>query len=286
MKKILTSIVVTGLLSSGLFATDLKTEKVSNNAVKKAELKAKNSNKLIEEAILAIKYTNNAYIYLNRKNKTKAIQSLKKAMGELVVVLNSPNAPYLLPIATNIEANEYIGSVENIARQLQSAKVALSTNKVPLARNILNSLKSEIDIQTTSLPLATYPNALKLAIRYLNEGKIDNAKDIILLTLNSLVNTETIIPIPILKAQGLIKEASKSKKAQALKELEEAKKQLQIAQLLGYTSKSNTTYVNLKQSIEKIEDKLKGHKKTTNLFEELKQKISDFKEKAVSILHK
>jgi len=286
MKKLVTSVIVTGLLSTNLLATDLKTENISNNAVKKAEVNAKNNNKLIEEAILAIKYTNNAYIYLDRNNKKKALQALKKAMGELAVVLNSPNAPYLLPIATNIEANEYIGNVENIAKKLKNAKVALSSNRVPLARDILNSLKNEIDIHTTSLPLASYPNALKLAIRYLNENKLNNAKDIIMLTLNSLVNTQTVIPIPILKAQGLIKEASKNKKYQALKELEEAKKQLQIAQLLGYTSTSDTTYVNLKKSIEKIEDRLKGNKKTTSLFLELKQKIDDFKEKAVSILHK
>jgi predicted transcriptional regulator len=68
--------------------------------------------------------------------------------------------------------------------------------------------------------------------------------------------------------------------------LEEAKKQLHIAQLLGYTSKSDTTYVNLKKSIEKIEDKLKSNKHTSLLFSELKQKINEFKEKAISILHK
>jgi hypothetical protein len=286
MKKIVTSLITVGLLSSSLYATDIKTKTISDNAVKKAEMNAKNNNKLIKEAVLAIRYTNNAYIYLNRKNKKKAIESLKKAIGELAVILNSPDAPYLLPIDVHIEANEYVGSIENMAKQLKNAKVALSSNKIPLARDILNSLKSEIDIYTTSLPLATYPHSLELALKYLNENKINYAKDIINLTLNSLVNKQIIIPIPIVKAQNLIKEASKSKKAQALKELEEAKKQLHIAQLLGYTSKSDTTYVNLKKSIEKIEDKLKSNKHTSLLFSELKQKINEFKEKAISILHK
>jgi hypothetical protein len=286
MKKIVTSIITAGLLSTGLYATDIKTQTISNNDVKKAEINAKNDNKLIKEAVLAIKYTNNAYIYLNQKNKKKAIKYLKKAIGELAVILNSPEAPYLLPVDVHIEANEYIGSIENIAKQLQNAKVALSSNQIPLAREILDSLKSEIDIYTTALPLATYPHSLELALRYLNENKINYAKDIIKLTLNSLVNKQIIIPIPILKAQSLIQAASKTKKTQALKELEEAKKQLQIAQLLGYTSKSDTTYVNLKKDIEKIEDKLKGNKKTNILFSELKEKIKEFKEKAISILHK
>jgi len=286
MKKFLGSIVLAGLLVTNALAVDSKTESISNNAVKKAEANAKVDNKIIKEAIRAIRYTNDAYIYLNRKDTKRALESLKKAIAELTVLLNTPNAPYLLPISVNIEATEYVGTIDNIAKEVEKAKKALYENKLPLTRDILNTLKSEIDIHTINLPLATYPNAIKLAIRYVNEGKIENAKDIIALTLNSLVNVDTIIPIPILKAQELIKAASKAKKEQALKELEEAKRQLRIAQLLGYTSTSDTTYVQLNKAINKIEDRIKGNRSTKSLFDELKQKIEDFKEKAISILHK
>jgi hypothetical protein len=93
MKKLLSSIVVAGLLVTSSLAADSKTEKVSKNAVLKAENKA--SIELINEAIRAIKYTNDAYIYLNANKIEKAKESLKKAIGELTIVLNAPNTPYL-----------------------------------------------------------------------------------------------------------------------------------------------------------------------------------------------
>jgi cell division septum initiation protein DivIVA len=287
MKKLLSSIVVAGILATSGLAADAKTEKISKNAITKAENNAEVA--LIKEAIRAIKYTNDAYIYLNAKKIDKAKEALKKAIGELTVVLNAPNTPYLLPIDSQIEAIEYLGTINNISKQITAAKVALAKHQLPLTRQILNSLKSEIDIKTINIPLATYPDAIKLAIKYLNENKVKEAKDVIAMALNTLVTTNTIIPIPLVKANQLVIEASKiaqKDKKQTLKYLEEAKKQLKIAELLGYTSKSDTTYKMLKDAINKIEDKLNNNKDTKSLFEELKTKIKEFKEKAVSIISK
>jgi len=288
MKKLLSSVVIASLLATSVFAADAKTENVKSEAVTKAEYKAKNA-QLIKEAILALKYTEDAYIYINAKKIDKAKDSLKKAIGELAVVLNTPNAPYLLPVDVRVAAYEYVGDIKNIATQITAAKVALAKHQLPLARNILNTLKSEIDIKAVNIPLATYPDAIKLAIKYLNEGKIKEAKDVIAMTLNTLVTTDTIIPIPLVKANDLVIAASKivhKDKKQALRYLEEAKKQIKLAELLGYTSKSDTTYKMLKEAIENIESKINKNKNTDSLFEDLKAKIKEFKEKAVSIISK
>jgi len=288
MKKLLSSIVVAGLLATSSFAADAKTENVKHNAVTKAEYKAQNT-KMIKEAIMALKYTQDAYIYLNGKKTDKAKDSLKKAIGELTVVLNTPNAPYLLPVDINVEAFEYVGTIKNIAKQITAAKVAIAKHNLPLARNILNTLKSEIDLKAVNIPLATYPDAIKLAIKYLNEGKVKEAKDVIAMTLNTLVTTDTIIPIPLVKANDLVLAASKiakKDKKQTLKYLDEAKKQIKLAELLGYTSKSDTTYKMLKDAIDNIESKINHHKNTDSLFADLKAKLKEFKEKAVSIISK
>jgi len=289
MKKLLSSIVVAGLLMTNSLAADIKTENVKHNAVLKAENKAEQSKELIKEAIRALKYTQDAYIYLHKNKTDKALESLKKAIGELTVILNKPNAPYLLPVDIRVEVDEYIGDIKNIAKQVRTAKIALAKNQLPLTRNILNTLKSEIDIKAINIPLATYPDAIKLAIKYINENKIKEAQDVIAMALNTLVTTDTIIPIPIVKANDLVIEASKiakKDKKQTLKYLEEAKKQLKIAELLGYTSTSDTTYKMLKNSIENIENKLNHNKNTDSFFEDLKTKLNEFKEKAVSIISK
>ena len=288
MKKLISSVVVAGLLATNAFAADAKTENVKHNAVVKAEHKAENT-QLIKEAVLALQYTNDAYIYLNGKKTDKALDSLKKAIGELTVVLNNPKAPYLLPVNVNVTASEYVGTIKNIAQQVRAAKVALAKGDLPLTRTILDSLKSEIDINAINIPLATYPDAIKLAIKYINEGKIKEAKDVIAMALNTLVTTSTVIPIPIVKAQDLVIAASKiakKDKKQAIKYLEEAKKQLKVAELLGYTSKSDTTYKMLKDKIDNIESKLNHNRETKSFFDDLKDKLKEFKDKAISVISK
>jgi len=288
MKKILTSVALAGLLLTNAVAADSKTNNVSKNAVVKAEQKAQ-STQLIKEAIRAIQYTQDALIYLNNKKTKKATESLKKAVGELAVVLNTPNAPYLLPVDVQIDAYQFVGDVKKIKSLIAQAKTLVNENKIPQAREVLNTLRSEIVIKTVNLPLATYPAALKLAIKYINEGKIKEAKDVLAMALSTLVEVDNVIPIPLIKAQALVEEAGKTikkDKKQALKYLDEAKHQLIIAQELGYTSTSATTYKMLKDEITKLESEIhKGHK-TSSIFNDLIQKLKEFKEKAISVIHK
>ncbi|AZV47016.1 hypothetical protein C3L23_06940 [Nautilia sp. PV-1] len=288
MKKLLTSIVAASLLVTSAMAADAKTNAVSKNAVVKAEQKAQ-STQLIKEAIRAIQYTQDALIYLNNKKTDKAKESLKKAVGELAVVLNTPNAPYLLPVDVQINAYQFVGDVHKIKTLIAESKKLINENKIPQAREVLNSLRSEIVIKTVNLPLATYPAALNLAIKYINEGKVKEAKDVLSMALSTLVEVDNVIPIPLIKAQALVQEASKiikKDKKEALRYLDEARRQLTIAQALGYTSTSDTTYKMLEDEITKLETAIhKGHK-TASIFSDLIEKLKEFKEKAISVIHK
>ena len=285
MKRLLTSLVVAGLLTSTSFAMDAKTKNVSNNAVIKAEQKAQQENQLVKEAINAIRYTQDALIYLNSKNPAKAKESIKKAIAELSDILNRPNAPYLLPVDINIVAYQFQGNLNTIKKAVAQAKILVADNKLPEARELLNTLRDEIVVKTVNLPLATYPAALNLALKYINEGKIKEAKEVIAMALSTLVEIDTIIPIPLVKAEQLIIAASKiakKDKKEAIRYLEEAKKQLILAEALGYTSKSSTTYKMLKDAIKKLEKEIKANHNTEGLFERLIQKIKEFKEKAIT----
>jgi len=285
MKKILTSIVAAGLLATNSFAADATANNINKNAVIKAEQNAQSQNQLVKEAINAIRYTQDALIYINSNKLAKAKESIKKAIGDLSDVLNRPNAPYLLPIDINIEAYEFKGDINTVSKTISEAKLLIIENKLPQAREILNTLRDEIVIKTTNLPLATYPAALNLALKYINEGKIKEAKDVLVMALSTLVEVDTIIPIPLIRAQALVQEASKivkTNRVEAIKVLEEAKYQLKLAEILGYTSKSSTTYKELKNDIEKIEKEIKAHHKTASLFERLIEKLKEFKEKAIT----
>ena len=285
MKRILTSVALAGLMATSSFAMDKKTENVSKNAVIKAEKKAQQNNQLVKEAINAIRNTQDALIYLDGKNKKEAVNSLKKAIGDLAVVLNSPNPPYLLPVDINYEAYQFNGNLKTVASLVTKAKILVNENQLPEAREVLNTLRDEIVIKTVNLPLATYPAALKLAIKYINENKLKEAKEVLSMALSTLVEIKTIIPVPLVKAQNLIIEASKIVKKdpkETIKYLDEAKRQLKLGEVLGYTSKSSTTYKMLKDKINKLEKEIKAKHKTDSLFERLIEKIKDFEHKAIT----
>ena len=73
MKRLFSSIVVAGLLATSSLAADTKTENVKHTAVIKAENKAQNT-ELIKEAVRALKYTQDAYIYLNGNKKIRQLR--------------------------------------------------------------------------------------------------------------------------------------------------------------------------------------------------------------------
>ena len=284
MKKLLLSLTAAAtLFVSNVYALDNKTEQKSAQAVQNAENKAQIG--VVKEAVKALEYTNYALINLQKNDVAKAKIYIKKAIGELTDVLTRPNAPYLLPVDVNVKAYQFQGNEKDIKDLLNKTKNLLEDNKVVEAREILNVLRSEIEVDTLNLPLATYPSNLKLALKYINENKVVEATDILKMALTTLVETKTIIPIPLVKAEYLLREAKKivkDNKKQALKYIDEAKHQLKIAELLGYTSKSNSTYKSLKDEITNLEDKINDNEDVKSIFEKLIKKLEDFKEKAIT----
>jgi len=284
MRKVIVSVVAAALLgSTGLMAET--SANVTSKAVKSAKAKAESGKlKVIEEAVSAVVLTQNVIDALDKNDVEKAKRELEKAIGKLEIVLAHKDAPALLPIDSVITATEYMGDLKSIKETLSAVKKLLATKKVQEARRLLDTLQSEIDIVTVSLPLISYPQALRLSARYLNEGKIKEAGDVLKMALDTLVRSETIIPLPLLKAQALIEAAqkvAKSDKQQALKHLDAAKKELKIAEALGYTSGSDTTYKMLDDAIEAVEKEIRGKNRAEKLFEELMEKLKEFKEKAL-----
>ncbi len=291
MRKIVTSIVAAAVLGSSFVFGAVKTSaQVSKESVIQAKKDAKNLEvSLVKEAVESLALTQRVLVDISKKDTKSAIKDLEDAIGKLEVILASKKAPKLLPVANKIFAVEYVGDINTLKKAVKKVKELVNEGKLQDARVLLNTLQSQINVITTYIPLATYPDALKLAAKYLHENKVNEAATVLDTALNTLVQEETIIPIPIVKAEALIKAASKiakKDKKQALAHLENAKKELELAKALGYVSKSDTTYKNLNDAIEAIEKEIKGKNKVEKLFEDLLKKIKDFKEKIVDAANK
>jgi len=282
MKKLILSVATAALLCGTTLSAKTSAE-VSQNAVTTAKSEAQdNQTHVIKGAVEAVALTQKVIVDIDNKDTKSAIKDLEDAIGKLEVVLAAEKAPKFLPVDGSITAIEYVGDVKEIKKSVDTVKDLLDDGKVQAARKLLSTLQSEIDVVTVNLPVSSYPDALKLAAKYLHENKPEEAKAVLVTALNTLVESVVVIPIPILKADALIVAASKiakEDKEQALKHLDQAKKELKKAEILGYTSKSDVTYKALDEAIEKTEKEIKGKNKAEKLFEELIQKIKSFKEK-------
>ncbi len=117
----------------------------------------------------------------------------------------------------------------------------------------------------------------------IDQNKLDDAKGVLQAALNTQVVTETIIPLPVVNAQTSLKEAEvlaekKDRTAEAnnrLKaSLDNARRQLERAQALGYGKKSD--FETLYQQLKDIEQKTADNKVGTGLFDKIKNSIAGF----------
>ncbi len=282
MKKVILSMTVAALLCGTPLMAKSSAE-VSQNALSNAKVQAKDKQvHVVKEAVNALVLTQKVLVDLDKNDTKSAIKDLEDAIGKLEVILAAEKAPKLLPVSTSVTAVEYIGDAKEIKKNLDLVESLLDEGKVQKARKLLYTLQSEIDIISVNLPVSSYPDALKLAAKYLHDDKVEQAKTVLVTALNTMVEDIVVIPIPVLKADALIVAASKiakTEKEQALKHLAQAQVELEKAKLLGYTSKSDVTYKSLKNAIQKAEKEIKGKNKAEKLFEELINKIKSFKEK-------
>ena len=291
MKKLFLSSLVASLLVTASVAKEATPQntavkQVNNTAITKARNNAlQNQVKVVQEAVDSLKYAHNALDELYKGNKQKASSYLEKALGKLEVTLASKNAPKLLPVDSHIAVNELITSSDAIKEAVKHAKELLDDDKLQTAKAVLEPLKSEIDITVVSLPLATYPNALKETAKLIHDNKVDEAKVILGTALNTLVVTQSIIPIPLVEATELIAAAAevaeKDPKTAKLY-LDAAQEALKISKQLGYVSKSDVTYKALDDAISSLKldatsAELKG------FFTNLKNKLNDFTSKVFSL---
>ncbi|HSN22982.1 MAG TPA: YfdX family protein [Methylomicrobium sp.] len=149
------------------------------------------------EALEVIMGTNHALLALQKKDSNKAMSLLQEVSGKLDVLL--AKYPGLNQIPANVEAevddfetNGKEADAKQVQKLIDQAGELLDEHKVQDAREILAQLVSEMRITTTSIPLGTYPAAVKDAVGLIAKGKTDEAEIALYDMLNTLVNTTEI----------------------------------------------------------------------------------------------
>jgi len=231
------------------------------------------------EAVSALKETQNAINAIDQKNTQEALQALERATGKLeILVARYPELGFV-PVSAQVNiidlAPDNSNEIERIRNRIKST---VNGDDFRTARQLLNSLVSEIRTTIFNLPLETYPDAMKEAARLLNEGKTDEAKTVLQLALSTLVVTEVARPLPLLRADIDIMSAvaiADSDRERTLRLLEDARNHLRLTQQLGY-AKGDPEYAELEQAIQDIERQVRANERTADPLSRLLEKFSSF----------
>jgi len=254
----------------------------------KRQLLAERQQKIAQEALEAVTGTQHALLALQTNDTKKATALLRDVSGKLDSLL--AKYPKIDLIAANVDAevDDFDSDSAHVQKMVDQADILLREHKVQDARYLLDELVSEARITTTSIPLGTYPAAIKEAAKLIDQGKTEEAKDALYAVLSLLDKTTEIMPLPVLKAEALLTAASElehqsdlkkeTSRDEILKLTDAAKDQLKLAEILGYGAKDD--YKELYDAIDEIKDVIHTQKAAAT-WDKLKNSLSALKNKII-----
>lgn len=285
MKNLLCMLLGTTLSFSVLGATAAKTEdqsKAEKHANTQVQQKVTEKRKeILQDATMAMNQTKEALKMLDEGNKKGAIDALESATGKLELIVARDPKLSLAAFDYNVETRAILNDLKSVKNIKDQAEDLLEDDRVQEAAALLSNLKSEMVISVANIPLATYPAAMKEAARLIDQNKTDEAKDVISGALGTVVVTENIIPLPVARAEYLLSESEKlaEKKNRSKDEnkrlntlMDDARKELQFAEELGYGQKED--FKNLYAQLDDILKKTEGGKSGSGWFNDMKRSIS------------
>ncbi len=237
---------------------------------------------VLEDAIAAIEQTRKALVALEENKPKEALEALEVATGKLELLLARDPKLALAPIGVEVRTYDLLARPETVKAVVKEAEDYLEDGEVQKARHLLGNLASEIVFTTTSIPLATYPDAIKAISPLIDAGKIEEAKTALKAALNTLVITDDIVPLPVLRAEYMLAaakalsenmERSDEDNQLLARLLKSARIQLQLAEALGYGNKK--LFKPMYKEIDKIEEKSAGGKGGKGWFDELEKQFSE-----------
>ena len=244
---------------------------------KKAEDEA--GRNLDQDAMAAISETQKAIDAIASNKSDQALAAIERATGKINVLLARNPATAIIPVTVKVDIIDAAPHDVKLIKDLgQHASTAVAAKDYPAARVLLAALTSEIRVRTYNLPLATYPEALKAAARLLDQKKQQDASDVLLTALNTLLVVDRVTPLPLVIAR----EAINSAKAQSQNDkqvvqtlVQTAKNEVERAKELGYAPQA-PEYEDLRADISNLEKQLKGNSDAGSLFAKLEDKLSAF----------
>ena len=237
------------------------------------------SKNLDQEAMAAIDETQKAIDAIAANKTDQAMAAIERATGKINILLARNPATALIPVSLQVDVIDAAPrDGKAIADLAKNASKAMEDKNYPAARVLLYALTSEIRVRTYNLPLPAYSGALQEAAHLLDQKKPQEASNVLLTALDTLMAVDRVTPLPLVLAREAIEQAkakSQTDKALAQTLVETAKKETERAKELGYAGR-DPEYAVLNTDISNLEKQLKGNEDATSVFAKLEDRLSAF----------
>ena len=277
------SVVAASTLPSKPQAQSASSKAVQPQVDKRAsDAAAQKRKSLLADAVAAMGETEQALKALEDRKNDVALKALADATGRLELIIARDPKLALAPVGVDVVTHDLFADPRSVNSVILEARKDLDTGDIQDARRLLAALASDIEVHTTSIPLATYPAAIKAITPLIDAGKIDEAKTQLQAALDTLVITTDVIPLPKVRAEILLKEAqslaekknrSKAENDRLATDLTSARAQLQLSELLGYGKRAD--YKPMQEQLDKIAEKSAGGKSGLGWFDTIRKQLSD-----------
>jgi hypothetical protein len=226
------------------------------------------SSELVSDGIESIEFTKMAISAIKEDNKGLAIDHISSALGRIETIrLRNPEM-VSIPIRRIVRTDDIDTDLSSVKLVKENIGQAFNENKFHLARKELEALISEVRVETTSIPISTFPDLLKGAILSIENNDTKVAISNLSTMLNTLVVDKQYISLPCMRAEVLLEESltiqpgHTDQVANRKLLLSSARDQINIAFELGQIKK---------ESYQIIESKIEEAKRTigTSKFKDL-----------------
>ncbi len=234
----------------------------------------------IKEALQVVLEIQGAVQALQKHQIAVARDSLIRAQRKLQTLLSRYPDVKFIPIDANVEVINLAAGPDTIKAARKLVKELIAQGKLQAARKLLDNLVSEIRVTTTYLPMVTFPEAVQKALQLIQQKQMAKARQVLEEALATLEIREYAIPLPVIIAESLVSAAAAiadSSADLAIRMLQNARRQLEIARLLGY-SMDNNQYQHLLTQIDHLQTEIRKGHQTKTPFQKLKKDIREFKE--------
>jgi hypothetical protein len=253
-------------------------------AAEVGRLEAEKRRTLLQDAQSAIDETRNAVAALDKGDKQSALAALERVTGKLdLLVARDPRMAFA-PVGVSTIVFDLYAAPATVKAAVAQARDDLASERVQRARHVVENLATEADINVTTIPLGTYPAAIKAVTPLVDAGRLDAAKAALYAALNTLVVDVYVVPLPRVRAEAMIgaadalankRDRTEDDKTKIRAYVEGTRQELQLAEALGYGTKDS--YKPLYSQIDDIQKKTAGGESAKGLFDKLRQSLKSFR---------